>query len=104
MNPSRLQQLEEFYREDPGDPFNVYALATEYLASEPQRSLELFNVLLRDHPDYVPTYYHTGKLLEQFDDPASAQEVYERGITVARAANDQKAARELKAALDELLS
>ena len=104
MNPARLKQLEAFYKEDPDDPINIYALATEYLHDQPERALDFFNMLLKSHPDYVATYYHAGKLLETLNDPARAQEVYEKGIEVARSKADQKAARELRSALDELLS
>jgi hypothetical protein len=52
----------------------------------------------------VATYYHAGKLLEQLDRVDKACGVYEKGVEVAKACGDQKAARELRSALDELLS
>ncbi|HMG92453.1 MAG TPA: hypothetical protein VK589_20485, partial [Chryseolinea sp.] len=59
---SRIQQLEAFVKEDPHDPFNLYALALEYSKSDVRKAVESFNQLLNEHADYVPTYYHLGKL------------------------------------------
>ena len=56
MATDRIKQLEKFYEEDPLDPFNAYALALEYLHSEPQKSRLLFESLLQGHAEYLPTY------------------------------------------------
>ena len=59
--------------------------------------------MLTDHPDYVGTYYHAGKLLEQFDKKNEAEKVYRDGLRVARAAGQQHAASELLQALNSCL-
>ena len=51
MNHSRLNQLLEFYKEDPNDPFNIYALATEYKSIDPEKALTYFELLIENHPD-----------------------------------------------------
>jgi tetratricopeptide (TPR) repeat protein len=104
MSQSRLAQLEQFYLEDPADPFNAYALAIEYLNFNHSKSRALFDKLLNEHPDYVPTYYHAGKLAETVEDFAKAEEIYLKGIDVARRNGDTKAMRELRSALDLLQS
>ena len=101
--PTRLQQLLAFYQDDPTDAFTIYALATEYRAQEPGRAWEYYEKLLSEHPDYVGTYYHAGKLLEEFDKKDEAEKVYRTGLRVARQAGQQHAASELLQALNKCL-
>lgn len=101
--PSRLQQLLAFYADDPTDPFTIYAIATEYRATEPLRAWEYYEKLLTEHPDYVGTYYHAGKLLEGFGKKDEAEPVYRKGIMVAKKAGQQHAASELLQALNSCL-
>jgi tetratricopeptide (TPR) repeat protein len=101
--PTRLQQLLSFYADDPNDPFTIYAIATEYRAAEPHRAMSYYQTLLDEHPDYVGTYYHAGKLLEQLQKPEEAEKVYRRGLQVSRQAGQLHAASELQQALNSLL-
>jgi tetratricopeptide (TPR) repeat protein len=101
--PTRLEQLLSFYADDPNDPFTIYAIATEYRAAEPHRALGYYQTLLDEHPDYVGTYYHAGKLLEQLQKPEEAEKVYRRGLQVSRRAGQLHAASELQQALNQLL-
>lgn len=101
--PTRLQQLLTFYSEDPNDPFIIYALATEYRTTEPQRAMEYYRKLLTEHPDYVGTYYHAGKMLEFLENPEEAEKVYRRGLQVSRKAGQMHAASEIQQALNQLL-
>ncbi|KAA9339409.1 tetratricopeptide repeat protein [Hymenobacter busanensis] len=102
--PTRLQQLLAFYEEDPADPFTVYAIATEYRSAgnQPQAWL-YYQELLNKHPDYVGTYYHAGKLLAEQGDAQHAEQVYRKGLLVARKAGQMHAASELQGALNQLL-
>ena len=101
--PSRLQQLLAFLEDDPKDPFTLYAIATEYREKEPERAMEYYNTLLAEHPDYVGTYYHAGKMLEQLKKPDEAEKVYRLGLSVARKAGQMHAASELQQALNQCL-
>lgn len=101
--PTRLQQLLSFYEADPHDAFIIYALATEYREPEPDRAWTYYQKLLSEHPDYVGTYYHAGKLLEQFGKPDEAEKVYREGLKVSRRAGQQHAASELQQALNKCL-
>ena len=103
MSTDRIKQLLQYYNEDPGDPFNLYALAQEYLKSDPAKSRVLFETLLQQHRDYLPTYYHAAKLYQDMNEKAKAIQVYEDGIEVAKKVNDMKALRELRSAYDELM-
>ena len=62
MNQSRLEHLLEFYNEDPGDPFNIYALANEYKSFDQKKALKYFKILIEKHPNYIATYYHLAHL------------------------------------------
>jgi lipoprotein NlpI len=50
MNQFRLEQLRNFYEEEPNDPFNAYALATELLKFDLQAARQLFEELLVNTP------------------------------------------------------
>ena len=103
MATDRIKQLEKFYEEDPLDPFNSYALALEYLHSDPHRSRSLFETLLENHEDYLPTYYHAARLYHDLGEKEKAIRTYEEGIALARKRNDAKTLRELQSAYDEMM-
>jgi len=95
--------LEKYYEEDPGDPFNVYALALEYLNYDQRRARALFETLLKLHEEYLPAYYHAAKFFQNAGEKEKAIEVFEKGIALAKKINDSKTLRELKSAYDELM-
>jgi len=101
MTP-RIEQLEQFVKDEPQDPFNIYALALEYQKFDIPKALALFEQLMILHSNYVPTYYHLAKLQEINGDVAAALKTFKSGMMVAQEVGDQKALRELKSALDEL--
>lgn len=103
MAIDRITQLEKFYAEEPGDPFNAYALALEYQKQNTARAGELFHQLLEAHRDYLPTYYHAAKFFEASGDRQKAIDVFEKGIALARRLNNAKALRELQSAYDEMM-
>ncbi len=99
---SRLEQLLRYAREEPNDPFNLYAVALEYLKLDSLKAAEFFETLLKDHPNYVATYYTYGKLLHGENHFSRAREIFESGIIRATEKGDAKAIGELKNALSEL--
>ncbi len=102
-NSQRLEQLLEFYKEDPNDAFSIYAIATEYLKSDLKLARTFFEILLKDHPDYLPTYYHVAHLYEELDETKLAEKTYKEGIALATKQGNVTTLRELKNALDELM-
>lgn len=98
MNNDRIQQLIRFVQEEPEDPFNVYALAMEYVSGQPHQAKVYFDQLLAQHPAYLPTYYHAAALYANLDERDRAAELYETGIALARAQNNQKTLSELQRA------
>jgi tetratricopeptide (TPR) repeat protein len=103
MTTSRISQLLLYYREEPNDPFNIYALALEYLKSDMAKAREFFDLLLGAHENYIPTYYHAAKLYQDLGEKERAIQLYEKGIQMAKQHRDLKAARELQSAYEELI-
>lgn len=102
MHTDRLQQLLEFHKNEPNDPFLKYALATEYLRlNNIDTALSFYEDLIHKHADYVGTYYHLGKLYEQLGRKVDALFTYKKGMDVAFAARDNHARNELQAAWNE---
>ena len=97
MHHIRLQKLLNFLQNEPDDPFLKYALATEYVnANELDKAIYYYEDLLQNHPDYVGTYYHAGKLYEQQNRKTDAIETYKKGMEVSRAAKNMHAYSELQ--------
>lgn len=103
MKNKRLKDLFSVFAKQKNDPFVRYAIALELKeAGELEQSREFFVELKNLFPDYVPQYYHFGKLLEDLDELELAKEVYINGIQQAQAKNDHHAAAEITAALELL--
>lgn len=103
MNSPRLNQLLEFLKEDPNDPFTLYAVATEYKGIDTATAQRYFEQLLSEHPDYLPTYYHVANLYLQLNKKDQAEAAYKNGIHLAKKQNNALALRELQNAYNEFL-
>lgn len=102
MSASRLDQLFEFQKEEPNDPFILYAIATEYQKSDPLKAMEFFQRLLTEHESYTGTYYQAAKLCEILARKEEAKEIYMKGIEICKKAGKTKAVAELTSALNML--
>lgn len=98
MHAERIIQLKKYLESDPNDPFLLYALATEYVKSDPEMAKSYYEKLLLEHPSYVPTYYHAAALYANLGMQEKAEKTYKKGIETARQANDAHALRELQSA------
>lgn len=104
MQMNRLEKLLEFIKNEPGDPFLKYALATEYLRlNETDKALAFYEDLVKNHAGYTGTYYHLGKLYEALGRKQEAISTYETGMKITRKKNDNHAFSELRAVYDELM-
>ena len=102
MQSSRLDKLLEFLKNEPEDEFLQYALATEYLRlNETGKALEYYEDLINNHPGYVGTYYHLGKLYEALNRKPDAIGTYEKGMKMAREKRDNHAFSELQTVYNE---
>ena len=99
----RIEQLNEFLKDSPNDPFLHYALAQEWnKLGDIQLALEKYEYLIKEHPNYVATYYHLGKLLQEKGEKENALEMYSQGIQVAQQVGEQHSLSELQSAKLEL--
>lgn len=104
MQVDRLAKLLEFLKNEPDDPFLLYALGTEYLRlNQTDTALSYYECLTTEHPKYVGTYYHLGKLYEALNRKDDAKTTYETGIKTAREIRDNHALSELQSVYNELV-
>ena len=103
MSSPRLEKLLEFLQEDPSDPFNWYAVATEYRRENPVKALYYYEKLLAEHPQYVPTYYHAALLYVDLERPDQAEATFKKGIDIAQQQQEALTLRELQNAYNEFL-
>ncbi|MET3113843.1 tetratricopeptide (TPR) repeat protein [Pedobacter sp. CG_S7] len=104
MQTTRLISLLEFLKSDPNDPFVIYALATEYNSlNDTKQAFHYYHLLISDHPDYVGTYYHLGKLYEKNLELDKATETYQKGMAVAREKRNNHAFSELQGAYNSAM-
>jgi tetratricopeptide (TPR) repeat protein len=106
MQAERIKFLLEQIELDPEDPFNLYALAIEYKDSQQNKAIQYFEKLLKEFPNYLPTYYHAAALLFETNQNKAAENTYLKGIKLAEKLKKEKALKELKSAyqmfLDEI--
>jgi lipopolysaccharide biosynthesis regulator YciM len=99
MQNQRLAKLFEFLSADPNDSFILYAIATEYnVQNDNANALKYYLKLTEEHPSYVGTYYHLGKLYEKLGEKEKAIAVYQNGMNAARQKRDMHALSELQGA------
>ena len=99
----RIEQLTEFLKDSPNDPFLHYALAQEWnKLGDTKLAQEKYEYLIKEHPNYVATYYHLGKLLLEKGEKEKALELYSQGIQIAHQIGEQHSLSELQSAKLEL--
>ncbi|MBA3649114.1 MAG: tetratricopeptide repeat protein [Chitinophagales bacterium] len=102
MNTKRIEQLNSFLKQNPGDSFVKFALALEYInGGDNDKALEYFKDILRHDPDYTGLYYHLGKLYEKLNMLEEAEETYKEGLW-RTSGKDVHAHRELEEAINQL--
>jgi predicted Zn-dependent protease len=100
---ARLAMLRKMAEQQPDQPFPRYGLAMELKKlGRKDEAREVFEALMKDHPSYVASYLMAGGLLVELDRREEAAQVLERGMEVARAANDEHTLGELAAAKADL--
>ncbi|TLP69846.1 tetratricopeptide repeat protein [Maribacter sp. ACAM166] len=101
---SRIEQLQEFLKEDSNDSFLTYALALEYVRVEKNDTArDCFLKLIKDDENYVASYYQLGKLYESLNEVEKAIEIYKNGIEIAKKIKDAKTLLELQEAYNMLI-
>lgn len=101
---NRIEKIIEFLKQQPKDNFLRHALALEFIKiGEGVKARDLFLEILTDSPDYIGSYYHLAKCLEQLADKNEAIIWYEKGMAAAKLAKDDHAYRELQGAYEDLV-
>lgn len=101
---NRIEQLQEFLKEDSNDSFLKYALALEYvLVKENDTAIDCFLKLINEDENYVASYYQLGKLFESLNKVDKAIEIYKKGIEIAKKIENKKTLLELQEAYNMLL-
>lgn len=100
----RIEKLKSFLAQSPDDCFLNHALALEYVKlNDDTAAQKLFEKNRAYDAGYVATYYHLGKLLERMGKTGEATLVYEKGMEMAKKANDGHSYNELQAAYEDLI-
>lgn len=96
---NRLKELQQFLKESPNDPFLKYAITMEYKKTgDNENALAGFQDLRTNHSDYIGTYYHFAKFLEEQGRREEALEIYKVGMEVAQRLRNRHAYGELLSA------
>jgi tetratricopeptide (TPR) repeat protein len=99
----RIATFRSFIAKSPTDPFPRYGLAMEHKGrGELAEAWRIFEELVTEFPDYVPTYLMAGGTLVALGRKDDAADIYRKGIEVATRRGDQHARGELEAALAEI--
>ena len=96
---NRLDTLYEMQKQNPNDPFFLYAIGLELQNNNIEETKKIWETLLSDFEDYLPTYYALGKLYEDLTEIDLAKNIYEKGILIATQQKNDKILKELKTAL-----
>jgi len=99
---NRINYLKAEFEQNPTDPFNPYALAIEYLATQPDEALALLIWLESNIANYLPTYYQLAGLWQEFGQLEKAEACYIKGIELAVLQQNPKTKDELEKALYNL--
>jgi Tfp pilus assembly protein PilF len=103
LDTSRLDQLSEIVRRNPGNLLAFYGLAMEYAQQgDHSKALETFRALMASNPNYVAAYYQAGRELQKIGEVQQARDVFQQGIAASNRVGDLHARSELEAALGEL--
>jgi tetratricopeptide (TPR) repeat protein len=102
-NSERLRLLKEFIAEEPENPFNFYALALEIRDFDQQEAGRLFDLLLLNHPDYLPVYFPSAHFFFELGQIEKAKNIFEQGIDLAKSQKAEKTLKELQNAYQNFL-
>jgi len=101
--PNRIAELLQLQKEDPSDPFFVYALALEYEKENMiEKCFSHLETLLKEHPNYPATYLKYAQLLIANNNEELAKTLLEHGISLAQKLNNSKMKAEMLQLLEDI--
>jgi hypothetical protein len=102
-NLERINLLKDYCAEEPQNPFNYYALALEYRESEKVEAAHLFDFVVVSFPNYLPVYFPAAQFFFENEELQKAKKLFEVGIKLAHALQDEKTKKELSNAYQNFL-
>jgi len=100
---TRFETLLQYAQQQPDEPFNWYALATECRKHDLDKALVYYEKVWREFPHYAANYYHLASAYAELNMLEQAKQVYEQGIKVLSEQNETKLLQELKNAYQNFL-
>jgi len=101
--PSRIEMLQQFLAENPGDAFARYGLAMEYSKlGQVDTALAEYRKLLELNPDYTAGYQMAAQMLAAAGRSGEARKMFADGIASAQRTGNVHAKSEMEAMLAEL--
>lgn len=89
--------------DDPRDEFLRYGIAMEYRKEGDLDTAALkFRELLKDSPEYVPSYFRLGEIYAEQEQVGNARAILQQGIETAVRVGDTHAAGEMTEFLQSL--
>jgi tetratricopeptide (TPR) repeat protein len=100
---NRISVLLELLKESPDDAFILYAIGLEFEKSgDHHKAMEFYSKLIKNHPDYLPTYYMFAHFLYQRAEYQNAYKIAQEGIHLSDKLKDPKTKLELESLMDEI--
>lgn len=97
---NRIEALLSMLQTEPQDIFLNYSLGLEYSANNNfSLAEEQLKKTLGIKPDYIPAFFHLGKIYEQNKNVTEALACYKQGLEFAKEQKNNKAANELSEAI-----
>ncbi|MFN3316356.1 MAG: tetratricopeptide repeat protein [Raineya sp.] len=100
---TRFELLLKYAQEEPLNPFNWYALATECRKYDLRESLVYYEKVWKEFPEYGANYYHLASAYAELNILDRAKLIYEQGIEVLTRQKETKLLQELKNAYQNFL-
>jgi tetratricopeptide (TPR) repeat protein len=99
----KIAALTEILEQDPSNAFARYGLAMEHSnQGNIELSLQEFERLLNDHPNYTAGYFMAAQTLAKAGRTGEAKAQLAQGIASARSTGNHHALSEMQAMLDDL--
>ncbi len=102
-NLERIKLLKDYCAEEPQNPFNYYALALEYREFDKTEAAHFFDFVVGKFPNYLPVYFPAAQFFFENEELQKAKNLFEAGIELAHALQDEKARKELSNAYQNFL-
>lgn len=100
---SLFETLLKYAQEQPHEPFNWYALATECRKYDLREALVYYEKVWKEFPHYAANYYHLASAYAELNMLEKAKQVYEEGITILENQKESKLLQELRNAYQNFL-